>query len=211
MKLYRKCIVGAVVCCLAILLESCSYSVLVDEWTDPSYHESPLKKMLVIAVRKDPVRRRIWEDAFVDELSQYGVIAISSYNLFPNVLPDTNQIAETVQEKGFDGILVNRVLDKETETHYVESHVTTETKTRYNSFRNTYFTYYQDVQHPGYVDSQIVHRGAIEIWAVKDNERIIWAATSNTPEMNSAATVQKDIANLVIHELLQKAVIKSEK
>jgi hypothetical protein len=211
MKLYKRYIVIAVMWCLTILLESCSSSILVDVWNDPSYHGSPLKKILVIAVRQDPVRRRLWEDAFVGALSNNGVNATSSYNLFPNALPDTNQVADIVQEKGFDGILVSRLLNKETETHYVESNVTTEVKTRYNPFRNIYFTYYQDVQHPGYVDSQIVHRSAIEFWSLKDNERLIWAATSNTPETNSVQDVQKDIAGLVIHELMQNAVIRSAK
>ncbi len=211
MKLYKKCIMSAAICSLTILIESCSSSVLVDVWSDPSYHESPLKKLLVIAVRQDPVRRRLWEDAFVGALSSYGVNATASYNLFPNAVPDTNQVAGAVEEKGFDGILVSRLLNKETETHYVESNVTTEVKTRYNPFRNMYFTYYQDVQHPGYVDSQIVHRSAIEFWALKDNERLIWAATSNTQETNSVQDVHKDIAGLVIHELMQNAVIKSEK
>jgi hypothetical protein len=211
MKLYNKFILSAVLCCLTVLIEGCSSSVLVDVWNDSSYREPPLKKIFVLAVRIDPVRRRIWEDAFVGELSNYGVKATASYSLFPNVLPDTNQVAEIVREKGFDGILVNRPLNKETETHYVESHVTTEMKTRYNPFKNTYITYYRDVQHPGYVESQVIHRSAIEFWAMKDNERLIWAATSNTSETNSADAVQINIADLVIHELIQNAVIKSEK
>ena len=73
---------------------------------------SPLKKILVIAVRKDAVWRRIWEDAFVAEFSNDGVKAIASYNLFPNALPDTNQVAGAVQENEFDGILVNRPLEQ---------------------------------------------------------------------------------------------------
>ena len=211
MKLYKKFIIREVVCCLTILFVSCSSSVLVDVWNDPSYHDPPLKKILVIAVRKDAVMRRIWEDAFVGEFSHNGLKATASYNLFPNALPDTNQVAESVQERGFDGILVSRLLSKETETHYVESQVSTEMKTRYNPFRNLYYTYYEDVQHPGYVDSQIVNRSALEFWVLKDTERIIWAATSNTPETNSAEAVQKDVADLVIHALMHNAFIKSEK
>jgi hypothetical protein len=211
MKLYKKFIMAAVLCCLMILIESCSSSVLVDVWSDPSYHDSPLKKILIISIRKDPVQRRIWEDAFVGELSKHGVKAISSYNLFPNSLPDTNQVVETVQEKGFDGILVTRLLHKETETHYVESYVTSEMKSRYNPFRKIYSTYYQDVQHPGYIDSQIVNRRAIEVWVIRNRERIIWGATSNTPERNSIEAVENDIAELVIPELLRNTIIKSEK
>ncbi|MCX6150338.1 MAG: hypothetical protein NTX22_07455 [Ignavibacteriales bacterium] len=96
MKLYKKLIMPSVLCCLMVLLESCSSSILVDVWNDPTFNESPLKKILIIAIRKDPVQRRIWEDAFIGELSKHGVKATSSYSLFPDALPDSNQIFETV-------------------------------------------------------------------------------------------------------------------
>ncbi len=211
MKLYKKFILVSVFSCLAILIESCSTSVLVDEWNDPSFHESSLNKMLIIAIRRNPIQRRIWEDAFVRELSKQGVQATSSYKLFPDALPDTDQVIETVQKNGFDGILITRILQKETETHYVESYITTESKIRYNPFRNSYSTYYRDVEHPGYVDSSTVYRRAIDVWVIRDKERIIWGATSNTPEQNSVEAVQNDIASLVISELLQNSIIKSKK
>jgi hypothetical protein len=181
--------------------------VLVDEWNDPSFHESPLKKILIIAIRKNPIQRRIWEDAFVGELSKKGVMSTSSYKLFPNALPDTDQVIETVQKNGFDGILVTRILQKETETHYVESYVTSESKLRYNPFRNSYSTYYRNVEHPGYVDSSIVDRRGIEVWIIRDKERIIWGATSNTPEGNSLEAVKNNIVDLVIPELLRYGII----
>jgi hypothetical protein len=211
MNLYKKLIIAAVLCCLILLLESCSTSILVDEWNDSSFHESPLNKILIIAIRKNPIQRRIWEDAFVRELSKKNVQATSSYKIFPEALPDTDQVIEMVQKNGFDGILITRILQKETDTHYVESYITTESKIRYNPFRNMYSTYYRDVEHPGYVDSSTVYRRAIDVWVIRDKERIIWGATSNTPEQNSVEAIQNDVANLVISELLQYAIIKSEK
>jgi len=211
MKLYKKFILAAPLCCLMILIESCSSSVLVDVWNDPSYHEAPLKKMLIIAIRKDPVQRRIWEDAFVGELSKHGVKATSSYHLFPDLLPDTNQVIQTVQEKGFDGLLVTRLLLAETKTHYVEGYVTSARESRYNDFRQRYDIYYRDIQHPGYIESQIIDRRAIDVWAIKNEERMIWSATSNSPERNSVEAVQNDIADLVIPELARNAIIKSGK
>ena len=207
MKLYKKIILVSVVCSLIVLIESCSTSVLVDEWNDPSFHESPLNKILIIAIRKNPIQRRIWEDAFVSELSKKGVMSTSSYKLFPDALPDTDQVIETVQKNGFDGILVTRILQKETETHYVESYVTSESKLRYNPFRNSYSTYYRNVEHPGYVDSSIVDRRGIEVWVIRDKERIIWGATSNTPEGNSLEAVKNNIVDLVIPELLRYGII----
>ena len=207
MKLYKKIILVSVVCSLIVLIESCSTSVLVDEWNDPSFHESPLNKILIIAIRKNPIQRRIWEDAFVSELSKKGVMSTSSYKLFPDALPDTDQVIETVQKNGFDGILVTRILQKETETHYVESYVTSESKLRYNPFRNSYSTYYRNVEHPGYVDSSIVDRRGIEVWVIRDKEWIIWGATSNTPEGNSLEAVKNNIVDLVIPELLRYGII----
>lgn len=211
MKLYKKFIISAVLCFLMILVESCSSSSLVDVWKDPSYHEASLKKIFIIAIRKDPVQRRIWEDAFVGELSKHGVQATSSYHLFPNVLPDTNQIIQTVQEKGFDGILVTRLLLAETESHYVQSYVTTEQRSRYNIFRKRYDTYYQNIQHPGYVETQTIDRRAIDVWVIRDEERMIWSATSNSPERNSVEDIQNDIAELVIPNLVRNEIIKSGK
>lgn len=211
MKLCKKFIISSIFCCLMILIESCSSSSLVDVWNDPTYQESPLKKILIIAIRKDPVQRRIWEDAFVGELSKHGVNAASSYHLFPNVLPDTNQIIQTVQEKGFDGILVTRLLLDETKSHYVKSYVTTEQVSRYNIFRKRYDTYYHDVQHPGYIESQIIDRRAIDVWVIRNEERMIWSATSNSPERNTVEDVQNDIAELVIPELTRNAIIKTGK
>jgi hypothetical protein len=211
MKLYTRIILSVALFCLIILIESCSSSVLVDVWNDPSYHEPTLKKILIISIRRNPIQRRIWEDAFVAELSKHGVIATSSYKLFPDALPDTNQVIETVQANGFDGILVTRILQKEMETHYVESYISTEAKVRYNPFRNTYSTFYMDVQHPGYLDSSMVDRRAIEVWVIRDIERLIWGATSNTPERNSMEEVQNDIADLVIPELVRDAIISPGK
>lgn len=211
MKLYNKFILVAVFSCFMVLVESCSTSVLVDVWNDPTYHESPLKKILIIAIRIDPVQRRIWEDAFVGELSKHGVNSTSSYHLFPDVLPDTNQIIQTVQEKGFDGILVTRLLLDETKSHYVKSYVTTEQISRYNIFRKRYDTYYRNIQHPGYVESQIIDRRAIDVWVIRNEERMIWSATSNSPERNTVEDVQNDIAELVIPELTRNAIIKPGK
>ncbi len=211
MKLYNKFILVAVFSCLVVLVESCSSSTLVDVWNDPTYHESPLKKILIIAIRIDPVQRRIWEDAFVGELSKHGVNSTSSYHLFPDVLPDTNQIIQTVQEKGFDGILVTRLLLDETKSHYVKSYVTTEQISRYNIFRKRYDTYYRNIQHSGYVESQIIDRRAIDVWVIRNEERMIWSATSNSPERNTVEDVQNDIAELVIPELTRNAIIKPGK
>jgi len=208
MKLKIKIFFGAALFCLIICLASCSSSTLVDVWNDPAYNEPPLKNILIIAFRKDPIQRRIWEDAFANEFAKHGVRATSSYILFQNSFPDTLQIIEAVQENKFDGMLVTRLLNEETQTRYIESYVTSELRTRYNPFRKTYTNYYQEIHHPGYVESKTIERRSIEVWLIENNERIIWGATSNTPERNTVEDVQNDVAKLVIPELMRNEIVQ---
>ncbi len=211
MRQYKKFIIAALLGSLIILIESCASSKLVDVWKDPTYHGSQLKKVLVIAVRKNPIQRRIWEDSFTLELSKINVEATSSYHLFPNALPDTDQVIEAVQKNGFDGILITRILHSEAQTHYVPGYISTEQLTRYNHFLNKYETYYHDIDHPGYTDSLIIKRRSIDVWALGNDDRMIWSATSNSPEMNTVEAIQSDIADLVVDELVHNAIIKSGK
>lgn len=211
MKLYKRSIVSALLGSLLVLMGGCSSSILVEEWSDPSFHEAPLNKVLVIAVRKDLSRRQIWEDAFSSELSQYGVQATSSYRLFPDMLPDTSQVIKAVQENGFDGVLVTRLLLPDTSSDYVESSVTTQHERRYN-FRTGYYTYYkQYVQHPGYVESLVTKRRSIDVWVTRNEGRIIWSAEGNTPELGTVEAVRNDIAGLVVPELARLEIINSKR
>jgi len=73
---------------------------------------SGLTNLMIIAVRNDPIKRRTWEDVFSEELAEHGVKSTQSYRLFPNGVPDSDQIAEAVAKNGFEGIVINRSLPK---------------------------------------------------------------------------------------------------
>lgn len=211
MKLPKKLILTVTVFCIMILFESCSSFAIVDVWNDPSYHKSSLNKVLVFAIIKDSIQRKIWEDAFVDEFSKHGIAATSSYRLFPNALSNGNNVVEIVQEKGFDGILVTRLLQEKTESPLLESDETTERLARFNIYQKRYDVYYYNLQHPESGESQSTSRRAIDVWVINNEQRMIWTATSNSPERNSVEAVQNDIADLVIPDLARNAIIKFRK
>jgi hypothetical protein len=187
-----------------------SSSTLVDKWYDPSLKAPPLGKMLVIAVRKDATKRRIWEDAFAGELAKHGVAATSSYSLFPDALPDTDQVIATVKANGFDGILAILRLRTETDKQYIQGYTTQIQDVRYSPYWNRYLTFYRDIVHPGYIDSQKVAMSAIDVTTTGNGGRLIWSATSRTPDPGSVTDVQRGIAGLVISELAQRSVIISK-
>ena len=210
MRLHRLFVAGIFLSSF-ILLAGCASSELVDIWSDSSVPLPSLKKVLIISVGKNPVKRRIWEDAFSVELAKHNVAAIPSYRSFPDSVPDTVQVIEIVKTNSFDGVLITRWLPPEMNTHYVQGEVTKDYDVRYNRGENGFITYYRYIQHAGTIDSQKVNLRAIDVWTTSGEGRLIWSATSETPEPNSMEEVRPEIAKLVIAELTDRGIIASER
>lgn len=179
---------------------------LVDMWRDPSFQPGPMKSMLVVAIQKSPVGRRLWEDVFVAELSKYGTVATPSYRLFPNDVPDTTQVIEAVRTGGYDGVLVTRRLDPIVTTNYVSGYTTTDPVRRYRRLTGTYDTYYREVYHPGYIESDSLARHEVNVWTTRENQ-LVWAGTGETLNGTSREAIRNEITRLVVPELARQGII----
>ncbi len=211
MKSTRTLAIAGAICFAFILLAGCASSELVDMWRDSSFQSPSLNKMLVIAVSNNSVYRRIWEDAFSVELAKHYVAATPSYRLFPDAVPDTDQIMHVMRSNGFDGVLLTRRLPSEIKTQYMQGYVTNDQETRYDRRGDRFVTYYRDIEHGGYVDSQKVDIRSFDVWATKNEGQMIWSATCKTPEPNSMQAVRPEIIKLVMSELTQQGIIASQR
>ena len=212
MEKYSSFVIGVVLCCFFALMAGCASSELVDMWSDSSFQSPPLNKMLVISVIKNSVQRRMWEDAFSNELAIHSVAATPSYRLFPDALPDTNQIIQIVQKNVFDGILVYRKLPSETRTHYRQGFGLSEHNMVYDHFSQRFVvSYYRDTEYAAYTDSQKVDIRVIDVWSTKNEGQIIWSAKSMTPEPNLIQEVRSGIVKLVLSELTKQRIIALER
>lgn len=208
---------GAVIATLGAVLISlsagCSSSSLVDKWHDPAFLAPPLQKMLVIAVRKDATKRRIWEDAFTTELGRHGMLVTPSYRLFEEMPPDTDQVIAAIKAHAFDGVLAIIMLPAETIKQFFPGYTTYEKDSHYQPYFGTYWqryrSYYREIEHPGYTDSQTIDLRAIDVSTTGSDSRLIWSATSRTPDPASVTDVQRNIVQLVIKELVRKRIIST--
>ena len=192
-------------------MAGCTTSELVDVWSDSSFHSPPLTKFLVVSVAKNPVKRRIWEDAFTGDLVRHNVAATASYRVFPDSPPDTNQVLESVRSHNYDGILITSQLPPETKSQYMRGYVTSEQEMRYDPRRDRFVTYYHDIEHAGYVDSETVNIRTIDVWATANEGRMIWSGTSRSSEPNSTPAVRPEIVRLVMSDLTRRGIIAADK
>jgi hypothetical protein len=211
MKTFLLLAAGGLFCCSIALMAGCASSELVEVWSDSTFHGPALHRILVMSVSKNAVQRRIWEDAFSAGLARRDVAASASYREFPDAVPDTDKVERVVRSNNYDGVLVIRRLPTETTTQYLQGYMTKEQDMRYDRRRDKFVTYYRDIEHGGYVDSLKVDIRAIDVWTTENEGHMVWSATCETPEPNSAREVRPEIVKLVMSALTREGIIGPER
>ena len=207
----RKFQILILVILLASVYTGCSSSSLTNVWRDPAFKSTPMKNVLVIAAKKNPVNRRMWEDEIVAELSNQNVTATPSYRMFEDSIPDPNQVGIAVQMKKFDGVLLIRKLASEISTNYVPGTSKSVQITQYNERTQTYSSFYKDVEEPGYTDTNKVVRHEINFFSTeKEGGHLIWSGTGEMLNPSSRDEVRHEISALVIPELANEGIIPSK-
>jgi hypothetical protein len=200
-------IIIATITILASIDFGCTSSNLTNTWRDPNFKNPPMTNMLIIAAKKNPVNRRIWEDEIVAELFAHSVTSTPSYRLFTDSIPDPDQVGTAVKEKKFDGVLFIRRLPTEISTYDVPGYVKSEQVTRYNKRTNTYSTFYRDVQQPGYTDTNKVVRHEVNVFTTQEGGSLVWAGTGEMINPSSRESVRSEITGLIVPELARQGII----
>jgi hypothetical protein len=206
--------------CLITLLMSMAISVVIvsgcgttqqaNLWVDPSYNAAPMKKLMVIAMTPDQLRRRMWEDAVVSVLNSKehaGTVAVACYQLFPKDIPDTITIRLKTKEEGFDGVLIVAKAQRDTTTNDVAGYTTNELVTRYSMRWNAYVTRYEDVYHPGYTETETTVSVRTDLLVPQEDGRLVWSVTSESVDPTSAEQFRSSVANGVASQLKKERFI----
>lgn len=87
-------------------------------WRDPAFETGSLRRLMVVAVGRTPRERRLYEDAFVTSLKAKGVDAMPSYPAVGDERVDSASVDTAMHRMGCDGIVVSRVVDRQTVQRY---------------------------------------------------------------------------------------------
>lgn len=187
-----------------VIIGGCGSTQQTDLWVDPSYNATPMKNILVIAMRKDQLRRRMWEDAIVSALGsrkQAGTVAVASYQLFPNEVPDTLAVRLKTKEDGYDGVLLIVRAHRDTLTNEVPGYTMNELVTEYSLRWKAYVTHYEDVYYPGYTETETTVSVRTDLLVPKEDGKLVWSVTSQTVDPTSADQFRNSVADGVVRQL----------
>jgi len=162
----------------ALLLVSCSTTQVKSVWKDASYFGRP-QKVMVVAVAKEPISRRIFEDEFVLQLKARGTDAIASYTVLPDKKQDDQEsIAKMVVKLGADSLLISRLVSKRSVRVYYPATVSHRPH-YYGKWPDYYMHGYETINTPGYTTKYEYSLMETNLYDAS-NDNLLWAATTET-------------------------------
>ena len=83
--------------------------------------------------------------------------------------------------------------------------------TEFDKRKQTYYTYYREVQQPGYTDTDKVVRHEVNIFTPQeDGGRLVWSGTGELMNPSSREEIRHEISDMVIPELSHQGIIQSK-
>ncbi len=196
-----RCLIGFV----ALLVAGCATTKLVDQWKDESYAKLPIQKVLVVISAENERSRRTAEDSFVRAFRAANVEAVAGYTLLPGELKiDKETIAQAIEGKGFDVVLVAGHEETETTSVYVPGEVRTEVVgSPYYGGHRSWDRYdhreYRTIEQPGYYSEQKVVYLETSLYETRGGQ-LIWSARSESQNPESVSDIVDPLAKVIIKQ-----------
>ena len=194
---------------LLLSLSACSTTKLVNRWNDKEYSGPLLKKMLIIGLVQNDIKRRALEEGFVERLEQVGVTGVSSFRLMPDP-EDADQEKElkaVVQKANADSILIARLqgIDKE-ETYIPPRTEWVPSMGLGYGYYGYYSLSYHAVYQPGYTRVDTVVRLETKVFST-DDDILLWAGNTESFNPDSTTRIIRELADVVVGDMKKSGLL----
>ncbi|WP_225969299.1 hypothetical protein [Dokdonia sp. PRO95] len=190
------------------LLQSCNSSELIENWKNPEIDVFKAEKVLVLAMTNDVKNRELFEKRLVNQLKDKGVNAVKSDVFFnsdftsrPRTEEELGALERAMLSKGFDAILVSKVLGAEDKVTLVQSYRSWDKS--FNGFEDDYYSsqglYVEDEEMQKYT---VYHAESALYCICPTKEReIIWKGAIDVTEPDNDRKAIKDYISMLVWAL----------
>ena len=197
---------------LALLtLTSCAAtSQLTTSWADPGAANRSLKKVVIVGATPNAAARRMYEDTFANDLRARGIDAIPSYSVAGEGQLSKEEASAKLKELGADGVIVTRLVDKESyENYYPPTYSTYAAPSAYYGGWYGYYSMgYTYMSSPGYVEQGHVYRVETNLYDVQ-NDKLLWSGITESSLTSGQAPTSEiqPVIHMLVNDMEKKKVI----
>jgi hypothetical protein len=182
--------------CILLLTTSCATTKVINTWKDDSQTEK-FTTIFVFGLAKIPVYRSFLERQLVDFLKDADVDAHTTYDLFPDIESiDKAEAAAVIKNKGGDGVIVVRLIDKK-EEKVIRGGKNVWVGGGAVQDGGDWYSYYETVSGPDFIIDNKMAIIETVIFNV-ETEKLVWSAMTKTTETstpNAIKSYRKAIGN----------------
>lgn len=204
---------------LSAFLSSCSSVTEINgSWKKPGAVAQKYKKIVVIGVFNDLVKRSMLEKSIVNSLTANGFNAVSGSNILPNSLLDTDndkkldadareKIIKILNEQGIDGAIAFTLEDVKKSTSYVPGNNFYTPGVGMYGFYGYYGAAWNNYYDPGYYVTTTNVFLTTNFYNVA-SEQLLWSTQSQTVDPQSLSDFASSYGPTVVNSLLESGVIR---
>ena len=182
---------------LAAFVASCASTEMSKTWTDPTAKGASLSKIAVVALTKDPGKRRMFEDATASKLA--GAQAVPSYQILGDTdLKNLEAVKAKLHAAGMNGVLVMRMTGMSEQVTPVGPYGTLDGYWGYAA---------GPVFEPGYLQTETVVHMVSNLYSLDQENKLIWSGVSDTFDPASAESFMKGVSKAVAKSLEKEHVV----
>ena len=191
-------------------LTACTTSTkLVKSWSDPAFEGKSFQKILILAVIKDDIQRRHYEQVFAERVASYKVTGIAGNTLIedPKDYGSKPKILEAVKKSGADAVLLADLVSVKKEERQVPSSFTYAPRFGYGyGYYGYYGRAYDTIYQPGYTTEDTIVKLETTVFDVK-TEKMVWAGGTRSFNPSSAEKVVTENADLILSSMKKAGLL----
>ena len=196
------------VCALASF--ACATTTLQTTWKSPDAQPLHLRDRKVVAmfVSREPLLRRLAEDAMVKEITARGAIGVTAYSFLSDAeIKDPDAARVKADALGFAAAVVMRVVGSETHYRRVAPYPVVWVGPRYRNLWGGYWGWgWGTVWAPGYLREERIVKVETLIYSL-DDDQLVWAAVSSTFEPMHIESFIAELAVAVSERMAKDGLI----
>jgi hypothetical protein len=213
-RMFMATMLGALLFCAGCGGSGTQFSAT---WTSPDYAQmQEVDEVLVVAVTKTEVRRRIFEDSLVSKLQAEGISAYPSNQFHESVdQMDEEEVEALIKERGIEAVIVTRILNIDRKDVVVPPSTTVSSYPSYGRpYYNSWYGYYSHgygVTHdPGYTYEKVTVSLETNLYD-SANGKLIWSGQSETFDPASTQDVIGPTTEIIVDELVYQKLLSPRK
>jgi hypothetical protein len=214
MKLHPYTQLGFAALSLVALAACAPTTQLTSSWADPTMANRGFKKVVVVGASPNNSVRRMFEDQFAAVLKTRGIEGIQSYTFAGEGQIDKDAAAAKLRDLGVDGVIVTRLIDKETvQTYYPPTYSSVAAPAPYYGGWYGYYSMgYSYQSSPGYVAEDHVYRIETNMYDLQ-NDKLAWSGLTETTLSSGSApeTEIKPFIDLIAYNMEKTKVLPKAK